>query len=92
MVTYEGICIDVYTKLQLYGMTRGYNIRSVGSLSAEKTVGLLQSLNPHSQVSIKAVDVPSLMAIVTEVMTCKVNLNRCNNNFLFFVPNVLLST
>jgi hypothetical protein len=92
IVTYEGICIDIDTKLQLYGMTRGYNIRSVGSLAAETTVGLLQSLNPHSQVSIKAVDVPSLMAIVTEVMTCKVNLNRYNNNFLFFVPNVLLST
>ena len=64
------------TKLQLNG-TDGYNyIKSVGSLAAETTVGLLQSLNPHSQVSIKAVDVPSLMSIVTEVMTCKVNLDR----------------
>ena len=67
------------TKLQLYGITDGYNIRSVGSLAAETTVGLLQSLNPHSQVSIKAVDVPS---IVTEVMTCKVNLDRYSSRQL----------
>ena len=82
IVTFEGLCIDIDTKLQLYGITDGYNIRSVGSLAAETTVGLLQSLNPHSQVSIKAVDVPSLMSIVTEVMTCKVNLDRYSSRQL----------
>lgn len=76
------LCIDIDTKLQLYGINDDYNIRSVGPLAAETTVGLLQSFNPHSQVSIKAVDVPSLMSIVTEVMTCKVNLDRYSNRQL----------
>jgi hypothetical protein len=53
------MCIDIDTKLQMHGMTNTYNIRSVGSLAAETTVGVLQTLNPNSQVSIKARDVPS---------------------------------
>ena len=60
----------------MHGMTNTYNIRSVGSLAAETTVGVLQVLNPNSQVSIKARDVPSLMRNVTEVMICKINLDR----------------
>jgi hypothetical protein len=47
------MCIDIDTKLQMHGMTNTYNIRSVGSLAAETTVGVLQTLNPNSQVSIK---------------------------------------
>lgn len=70
------MCIDIDTKLQMHGMTNTYNIRSVGSLAAETTVGVLQTLNPNSQVSIKGRDVPSLMCNVTEVMICKINLDR----------------
>ena len=70
------MCIDIDTKIQMYGITGSYNIRSVGSLAAETTVGVLQSLSPVSQVSIKARDVPALMSTLVEVMTCKINTDR----------------
>ncbi|XP_033725248.1 uncharacterized protein LOC117315212 [Pecten maximus] len=76
IVTFEGMCIDIDTKLQMYGMAGTYNIRSVESLAAETTVGILQSLSPISQVPIKARDVPSLMSNVAEVMTCKMSTDR----------------
>lgn len=60
----------------MYTIVGPYNIRSVGSLAAETTVGILQSLYPNNQVSIKARDVPGLMSSVVEVMTCKLNPNR----------------
>ena len=76
VVTFQGMCIDIDTKIQMYGITGSYNIRSVGSLAAETTVGVLQSLSPVSQVSIKARDVPALMSTLVEVMTCKINTDR----------------
>ena len=76
VVTFQGLCIDIDTKLQMYGIAGTYNIRSVGSLAAETTVGVLQTLNPVSQVSIKARDVPVLMASVVEVMTTQLNHDR----------------
>ncbi|KAK3098457.1 hypothetical protein FSP39_019655 [Pinctada imbricata] len=60
-VTFDGLLIDIDTKLQIYSLTTAYNIRSVGSLAAETTVGLLQAMYPYPQVSIKARGVPSLM-------------------------------
>ena len=71
MVTFEGMLIDIDSKIQLHTLTDKYKIRSVGSLAAETTVGLLQTLYPTTQVSIKARDVPTLMSSVVEVMTCK---------------------
>ena len=76
VVTYEGILMDIDTKLQMFAIVGPYNIRSVGSLAAETTVGVLQALYPTNQVSIKARDVPSLMTSVVEVMTCKLDPNR----------------
>ena len=76
MVTFEGMLIDIDSKIQLYTLTDKYNISSVGSLAAETTVGLLQTLYPTTQVSIKARDVPTLMFSVVEVMTCKSNSKR----------------
>ncbi|KAK3085496.1 hypothetical protein FSP39_004241 [Pinctada imbricata] len=76
IVTYEGILLDIDSKLQLYGISGPYNIRSVGSLAAETTVGILQSLNSTSQVSIKAIDVPRLMSTAVQVMTYKLNPTR----------------
>lgn len=76
VVTFEGMMLDIDTKLQLYGITDNYNIRAVGSLAAETTVGILQAHYPNPQVSIKARDVPTLMSSVIEVMTCKSNPNR----------------
>jgi hypothetical protein len=76
VVTFEGLLIDIDSKLQLYSICGPYNIRSVGSLVTETTVGILQSLNPVSSVSIKAVDVPRLMATTIEVMTCKLDPDR----------------
>jgi hypothetical protein len=87
-VTFEGLLIDIDTKLQLYKLTDTFNIRSVGSLAAETTVGVLQTLYPISQVSIKACDVPSLMSTVLEVMTCRCNPNRydlCLYSNIFFL-------
>lgn len=52
--------MDIGTKLQMYTIVAPYNIRSVGSLAAETTVGILQSLYPNNQVSIKARDVPGI--------------------------------
>ena len=75
-VTYEGILVDIDTKLQMYAITGPYNIRSVGSLAAETKVGVLQEMNPTTGVSIKARDVPSLISSVVEVMTCKINPDR----------------
>jgi hypothetical protein len=75
-VTFEGLLMDIDTKLQLYALTPSYSIRSVGSLAAETTVGLLQAMYPNPQVSIKARDVPSLMATAVEIMTCKSNPDR----------------
>ena len=68
--------MDINSNLQLFGISGAYNIRSVGSLAAETAVGVLQTLNQSSQVSIKAVDAPKLMSTVVEVMTCKLNPNR----------------
>lgn len=56
--------MDIGTKLQMYTIVGPYNIRSVGSLAAETTVGTFQSLYPNNQVSIKALDVPGLMSSV----------------------------
>lgn len=70
--------IDIDSKIQLHTMANGYNIRSVGSLAAETTVGVLQAMYPTSQVSIKARDVPELISSVVEVMTCKSNPDRYN--------------
>ncbi|VDI64590.1 Hypothetical predicted protein [Mytilus galloprovincialis] len=75
-VTFEGMMIDIDSKIQLHTMANGYNIRSVGSLAAETTVGVLQAMYPTSQVSIKARDVPELISSVVEVMTCKSNPDR----------------
>ena len=75
-VTFEGILVDIDTKLQMYAITGPYNIRSVGSLAAETMVGVLQEMNPTTGVSIKARDVPSLISSVVEVMTCKINPDR----------------
>lgn len=80
IITYEGILMDIGTKLQIYTIVGPYNIRSVGSLAAETTVGILQSLYPNNQVSIKALDVPGLMSSVVEVMNCKLNPNRYNQH------------
>ena len=76
MVTFEGMLIDIDSKIQLHTLTDKYSISSVGSLAAETTVGLLQTLYPTTQVSIKARDVPTLMSSVVEVMTCKSNSKR----------------
>ena len=76
VVTFEGMMLDIDTKLQLYGLTDTYNMRAVGSLAAETTVGILQAMCPNPQVSIKARDVPSLISSVVEVMTCKCNPKR----------------
>ena len=76
IVTYEGLLMDIDTKLQMYSIVGPYNIRSVGSLAAETTVGVLQALYPINQVSIKARDVPGLMTSVVEVMTCKLDPDR----------------
>jgi hypothetical protein len=76
VVTYEGILLDIDTKIQLHGICGPYNIRSVGSLAAETAVGLLQTLNQSSQVSIKAVDVPNMMSSAVQLMTCKLNPER----------------
>ena len=75
-VTFDGILVDIDTKLQMYAITGPYNIRSVGSLAAETMVGVLQQMSPTTGVSIKARDVPSLMSSVVEVMTCKTNSDR----------------
>ncbi|CAC5367164.1 unnamed protein product [Mytilus coruscus] len=75
-VTFEGMMIDIDIKIQLHTMANGYNIRSVGSLAAETTVGVLQAMYPTSQVSIKARDVPELISSLVEVMTCKSNPDR----------------
>lgn len=80
IITYEGILMDIDTKLQMYTIVAPYNIRSVESLAAETTVGILQSLYPNNQVSIKARDVPGLMSSVVEDMTCKLNPNRYNQH------------
>ena len=77
VVTFEGLMIDIDTKLQLHGYCGPYNIRSVGSLAAETMVGVLQEMSPTQAVSIKARDVPSLISTVVEVMTCKMNPKRC---------------
>ncbi|XP_062619861.1 uncharacterized protein LOC134281410 [Saccostrea cucullata] len=74
IVTFQGMCIDIDT--QMYGITGSYNVRCVGSLAAETTVGVLQSPSPVSQVSIKARDVPALMNTLVDVMTCKINTDR----------------
>ena len=76
IVTFEGLLIDIDTKLQLHGFCGPYNIRSVGSLAAETMVGILQEMNPTQSVSIKARDVPTLISTVVEVMTCKINPRR----------------
>ena len=76
MVTFEGMPIDIDSKIQLHTLTDKYSISPVGSLAAETTVGLLQTLYPTTQVSIKARDVPTLMSSVVEVMTCKSNSKR----------------
>jgi hypothetical protein len=76
IVTFEGMLIDIDTKIQLHWLAGAYNIRSVGSLAAETTVGVLQQLNPVSSVSIKARDVPSVISNVVEVMTCRLNPKR----------------
>lgn len=68
--------IHIDSKIQMHNLTNSFNIRSIGSLAAETTVGILQSLYPTSQVSIKARDVPSLMSSVVDVMSCKSNPNR----------------
>ena len=76
VVTFEGMFIYIDSKIQLPTLTDKYNIISVGSLAAETIVGLLQTLYPTFQVSIKARDVRTLMASVVEVMTCKPNSKR----------------
>lgn len=76
VVSFEGILIDIDTKIQLHSLTGPYNIKSVGSLAAETTVGILQQLNPNSSVSIKARDVPALVSSVVELMTCRLNNER----------------
>jgi hypothetical protein len=76
VVTFEGMLIDIDTKIQMHNLTDTFNIRSIGSLAAETTVGILQSLYPTSQVDIKARDVPSLMSSVVDVMACKTNPER----------------
>lgn len=76
VITFQGMCSDIDTKIQMYGMTGSYNVRSVGSLAVETTVGVLQSLSPVSQVSIKARNVPALVLSLVEVMTCKINTER----------------
>lgn len=43
--------MDIGTKLQMYTIVAPYNIRSVGSLAAETTVGILQSLYPNNHQS-----------------------------------------
>ena len=75
-VTFEGILIDIDTKIQMHALTSAYNIRAVGSLAAESMVGILQAMYPNPQVSIKARDVPGLMSTAVEIMTCKSNQNR----------------
>ena len=62
VVTFEGMFIDIDSKIQLHTLTDKYNIRSVSSLAAETTVGLLHTLYPTTQVSIRARDVPTLMS------------------------------
>lgn len=76
MVTFEGMLIDIESKIHMYTLIDKYNISSVGSLAAETTVGLLQTLYPTTKVSIKARDVPTLMSGAVEVMTCKSNSKR----------------
>ena len=76
VVTFDGMMLDIDTKMQLYGLTDTYNMRAVGSLATEKTVGILQVMYPNPQVSIKARDVPSLISSVVEVMTCNCSPKR----------------
>lgn len=76
LVSYEGILIDIETKIQMYAMTESYNMRTIGGLAAETMVGIFQSLSPTSQVSIKANDVLELASSVVEIMACKANPNR----------------
>jgi hypothetical protein len=47
LVSYEGISIDIETKIQMYAMTESYNMRTIGGLAAETMVGIFQSLKPH---------------------------------------------
>lgn len=70
------MCSEIDTKIQMYEMTSSYNIRRVGPLAAETIVGVLQSLSPVSQVTIKARDVPTHVSSIVEVMTCKINTDR----------------
>lgn len=38
IIIYEGILLDIDSKLQMFAIVGSYNIRSVGSLAAETTV------------------------------------------------------
>ena len=71
-ITYDGMLIEIDTKIQMHNLTNSFNIRSIGSLAAETTVGILQSLYPISQVVIKGRNVPSLMSSVVDVITGQV--------------------
>ena len=74
VVTFQGMCIYIQCRFKnTNGITGLYTIRNVGSLAAETTVGVLQSLSPVSQVSIKTRDFTVLMSTLVEVMTCKLN-------------------
>lgn len=42
IITFEGMVMGIDTKLQMYSLAGPYNVRTVGSLSAETCVGILQ--------------------------------------------------
>lgn len=76
IITFEGMVMGIDTKLQMYSIAGPYNVRTVGSLSAETCVGILQDMNPSGAVSVKAADVPQIMSTVAEVMTYKMDPER----------------
>lgn len=69
--------IDIDTAIQMHNLTNSFNTRYIGSLVGETTDGILQSLHPNSQVSIKARDVSSIMSSVVGGLSCMTNPNRC---------------
>lgn len=69
--------IEIDTAIQMHNLTNSFNTRYIGNLVGETTDGILQSLHPNSQVSIKARDVSSLMSSVVGGLSCKTNPNRC---------------
>ena len=69
-VMFEGFLQSIDTHMQLYPLCKGgtYNQRSVSSLVNETFFGELQDLEPTRLGCPKAVNIPRMMATVTEIM------------------------